>query len=91
MKKKKRHAPGSLLSGTCRKARGLAPADDLLANRAAVVNYERVDLPEQRRICDFINGVSYVLDCEARRISDIMVLYVPSGVDVSTAKPKPVQ
>ena len=62
-------------------------ADDLLANRAAVVNYERVDVPEQRRICDFINGVSYVLDCEARRISDIMVLYVPSGVDVSTAKP----
>ena len=62
-------------------------ADDLLANRAAVVNYERVDLPEQRRICDFINGVSYVLDCEARRISDIMVIYVPSGVDVSTAKP----
>ena len=66
-------------------------ADDLLANRAAVVNYERVDLPEQRRICDFINGVSYVLDCEARRISDIMVIYVPSGVDVSTAKPKPVR
>ena len=66
-------------------------ADDLLANRAAVVNYERVDLPEQRRICDFINGVSYVLDCEARRISDIMVLYVPSGVDVSSAKPKPVR
>ena len=62
-------------------------ADDLLANRAAVVNYERVDVPEQRRICDFINGVSYVLDCEARRISDIMVLYVPSGVDVTTAKP----
>ena len=61
-------------------------ADDLLANRAAVVNYERVDVPEQRRICDFINGVSYVLDCEARRISDIMVLYVPSGVDVATAK-----
>jgi cell division inhibitor SepF len=66
-------------------------ADDLLANRAAVVNYERVDLPEQRRICDFINGVSYVLDCEARRISDIMVIYVPSGVDVSSAKPKAVR
>ena len=64
-------------------------ADDLLANRAAVVNYERVDISEQRRICDFINGVSYVLDCEARRISDIMVIYVPSGVDVSTAKAVP--
>ena len=66
-------------------------ADDLLANRAVVVNFERVDAPEQRRICDFINGVSYVLDCEARRISDAMVLYVPSGVDISTAKPKPIK
>ena len=66
-------------------------ADDLLANHAVVVNFERVDAPEQRRICDFINGVSYVLDCEARRISDSMVLYVPSGVDVSTAKPKPIK
>lgn len=62
--------------------------DGLLAKRAAVVNFERVDAAEQRRICDFINGVSYVLDCEARRISDGMAIYVPSGVDVATAKPR---
>ena len=62
-------------------------ADDLLMNRAAIVNFERVEGPEQRRICDFINGVSYVLDCEARRITDTMILYVPSEVDVATAKP----
>ncbi|MBO4853415.1 MAG: cell division protein SepF [Schwartzia sp.] len=62
-------------------------ADDLLMNRAAIVNFERVDGPEQRRICDFINGVSYILDCEARRITDAMILYVPSEVDVSTARP----
>ena len=62
-------------------------ADDLLMSRAAIVNFERVDGPEQRRICDFINGVSYSLDCEARRITDAMILYVPSEVDVSTARP----
>ena len=66
---------------------GARIADDLLMNRAAIVNFERVDGPEQRRICDFINGVSYVLDCEARRITDTMILYVPSEVDVATAKP----
>ena len=62
-------------------------ADDLLMSRAAIVNFERVDGPEQRRICDFINGVSYILDCEARRITDAMILYVPSEVDVSTVRP----
>ena len=57
-------------------------ADDLKAKHAAIVNYERVDAAEQRRICDFINGVCYVEDGEARRISDTMVLYVPAGVSV---------
>ena len=64
-----------------------AIADDLKAKRAAVVNYEHVDLGEQRRICDFINGVCYVLNGEARRISDSMVLYVPEGVSVAEVKP----
>jgi len=66
-------------------------ADDLLAKKAAIVNFERVDFAEQRRICDFVNGVCYVLDGEARRISDGMMLYVPSGVDVATAKARPVK
>lgn len=61
-------------------------ADDLIAKKAAVVNYERVEGSEQRRICDFINGVCYVLDGEARRISDGMVLYVPTGVNVVSAR-----
>ncbi len=60
-------------------------ADDLIAKKAAIVNYERVEGNEQRRLCDFINGVCYILDGEARRISDGMVLYVPTGVNVVTA------
>ena len=64
-------------------------ADDLLANRATVVNFERVETKEQQRIFDFINGVSYVLDCAARRVSPVMMLYVPNGVDVATALPRP--
>lgn len=62
-----------------------AIADDLRAGRACVVNYERVENSEQRRICDFVNGTCYVLDGCARRISDQIVLYVPRGVDVSEA------
>ena len=64
-------------------------ADDLMARKAAIVNYERIEASEQRRISDFLNGVCYMLDGEARRISDNMALYVPNGVNVATAKPKP--
>lgn len=69
-------------------------ADALKAKRSAIVNYERVELAEQRRICDFLNGVCYVQDGEVRRITATMVLYVPDGVEISEAKtlaPTPAQ
>ena len=62
-----------------------AIADDLKAGKAVVVNYERIEAEEQRRICDFVNGVCYVLDGCAKRISAQIVLYVPEGVDVDEA------
>lgn len=61
-------------------------ADDLKAKRSAIVNYERVEMSEQRRICDFLNGVCYVLNGEVRRITATMVLYVPDGVEISDIK-----
>ena len=69
-------------------------ADALKAKRSAIVNYERVELPEQRRICDFLNGVCYVQNGEVRRITATMVLYVPDGVEISEVKsvaPAPAQ
>ena len=60
-------------------------ADDLKARMAVIVNYEKVEAEEQRRICDFVNGACYVSDGGAKRISDYIVLYVPEGIDVSEA------
>lgn len=69
-------------------------ADALKSKRSAIVNYERVELAEQRRICDFLNGVCYVQDGEVRRITATMVLYVPDGVEINEVKsvaPAPAQ
>ena len=62
-----------------------AIADDLKSGKACVVNYEKIEADEQRRICDFVNGVCYVLDGCAKRVSGQIVLYVPNGVDVTEA------
>ena len=62
-----------------------AIADDLKAGKACVVNYEKIEAAEQRRICDFVNGVCYVLDGCAKRVTGQIVLYVPAGVDVAEA------
>lgn len=65
-------------------------ADDLKAKRAVIVNFEEVEPAEQRRICDFTNGVCYMMDGQARRISECMVLYVPAGVSVAAVTSKSV-
>ena len=62
-----------------------AIADDLKEGKACVVNYEKIEAAEQRRICDFVNGVCYVLDGCAKRVTGQIVLYVPAGVDVAEA------
>lgn len=57
-------------------------ADALKRKQAAVVNYEQTSAAEQRRICDFLNGVCYVLDGDVKRVSEAMVLYVPETVEI---------
>ncbi len=61
-------------------------ADALKSKRSAIVNYERVELAEQRRICDFLNGVCYVQDGDVRRVTSTMVLYVPDCVEIDEIK-----
>lgn len=57
-------------------------ANALKNKEAVIVNYEKVDACEQRRLCDFINGVCYVLDGGVQRISETSVLYVPVHVNI---------
>lgn len=56
-------------------------ADDILGKKAAVVNYERVAENDQRKICDFVNGVCYATDGSVNMISDRIFLYMPAGVE----------
>lgn len=58
-------------------------ADHLKAKEAVIVNYSYVDRAEQQRLCDFVNGVCYVMEGAVQRISDYNVLYVPANVDIS--------
>lgn len=58
-----------------------AIADHLKSNIAVVVNFEGMNPPEQRRVCDFVNGTCYVLGGSAKQVSSNIMLYVPRGVD----------
>ena len=58
-------------------------ADDILSHKAIVVNYEYVHDEEQRRICDYIDGVCYAIDGSVTKISERIFLYVPAGINTS--------
>lgn len=62
--------------------------DDLRKHNAIIVNFEGVDEIEQQRIGDFIIGAVYMIEGKAERISNKIVLYVPSNIDYEMAAAK---
>lgn len=58
-------------------------ANALKSKEAVIVNFERVSDKEQRRLCDFLNGVCYILDGGVQRVSEMIVLYVPTNVEIN--------
>ncbi len=55
-------------------------AEDVLAQRAVIVNYEYINPEEQRKISDFMDGVRFVVDGTITEISEKILMYVPFGV-----------
>ncbi len=61
----------------------LSCADHLKADEAILVNLEAVDDGTQQNISDFLNGVCYITGGDVQRISECMLLYVPSKAEIS--------
>jgi len=57
-------------------------ADYLKDNVAIIVNYQQVDDATQQRMCDFLNGVCYVLGGNVQRISERVILYTYASIEV---------
>ncbi|BAQ57407.1 cell division protein [Lactobacillus acetotolerans] len=52
-------------------------AQNLLSNKAVIVNFSRMDDSSARRIVDFITGTVYALNGEIQRIGDKIFLATP--------------
>ena len=52
---------------------------------AIAVNFDCMNPPERRRVCDFLNGACYVIHGTAHVVSSTIILYAPKGVDVTEA------
>ncbi|EFB63220.1 hypothetical protein HMPREF9209_0701 [Lactobacillus gasseri 224-1] len=52
-------------------------AQNLLNNKAVIINFARMDDEQARRIVDFITGTVYALNGEIQRVGDKIFLATP--------------
>lgn len=52
-------------------------AQNLLSNKAVIINFARMDDTQSRRIVDFITGTVYALNGEIQRVGDKIFLATP--------------
>lgn len=58
-------------------------ADNLLNNRAVVINLQRVDHVQAKRIIDFLSGTVYAVEGDIKKLGLETFLCTPDTVDVS--------
>lgn len=54
----------------------------LLNNRAVVVNFDRIDAMQARRIVDFLTGAVFAVKGEIKRIGDQIFLCTPANFEI---------
>ncbi|WP_417900617.1 cell division protein SepF [Bacillus haimaensis] len=58
-------------------------ADHLKGRRAIIVNLQRIDHDQAKRIVDFLSGTVYALGGDIQRVGQNIFLCTPDNVDVS--------
>lgn len=57
-------------------------ADELLANRAVIVNFTQMKNDDAKRLIDFLNGTVYAIDGNIKRIGEQIFLCTPRNFEV---------
>lgn len=58
-------------------------ADHLKNRRPVILNLEKLEVEEAKRILDFISGVTYAINGYTKKISNHIFLFAPNNVDIS--------
>lgn len=58
-------------------------ADNIVNRRAVVINLQRVDRPQAKRIVDFLSGTVYAINGDIQKLGTDTFLCTPDNVNVS--------
>ncbi|SMB94424.1 cell division inhibitor SepF [Thermanaeromonas toyohensis ToBE] len=62
---------------------GAALAENLKNYRPVIVNLEKMNPEEARRLVDFLSGAAFALGGQVRKVSHGIFLFTPSNIDLS--------
>ena len=77
--------PQMSMASPVRFEEGAKLADSLLDGRTILLNLEKANKVDARRLLDFMSGAAYALGGYVRRVSGSIYLVVPSGEEVTDA------
>lgn len=55
-------------------------ANELLAGKSVIVDLTSTELAQAKRICDFLNGVTYALNGKVNKIAKLVYLFAPNSL-----------
>ncbi|MCI5698199.1 MAG: cell division protein SepF [Clostridiales bacterium] len=61
--------------------------DSLMSKRPIIVNLEKLDQELGRKIFDFLNGATYALKGNVRKVTNSIFIFTPSNVDINGEDP----
>ena len=53
-------------------------ANEILNGNSVIVDLTSTDLTEAKRICDFLNGVTFAIDGKVEKIARLVYLFAPN-------------
>jgi cell division inhibitor SepF len=57
--------------------------DSLKSHKPIIINLERLDTAEARKIFDFLNGATYALNGNVQKIANNIFVFAPENVDIA--------
>ena len=54
-------------------------ANELLAGKSVIVDLTLTDISEAKRICDFLNGVTFALNGNVEKVAKLVYMFTPKN------------
>ena len=77
MNKQSSYSPNIITPKVFAQVEGIA--NELLAGKSVIVDLTLTDISEAKRICDFLNGVTFALNGKVEKVAKLVYMFAPKN------------